>query len=664
MRTEQITLENRTSIEAIDELIRVTVEESDVTVLLDKYVRYIEDIRGVESKHSAFHVELIESVDPIKAIKAMLRALIKADATKGASYIDRNVVANAIGRKLLPKSLKAKQASNRKVAELSLGLNLLNIAASMGLIHYKMISTKKKHSVSTLHVNANLVIDTIKEAMKHVRANTIMIVVPTDHNPIRPGGYLTKPGLMLDTSGFNSNVTQPALVCDAANAAQHVGYNIRTNYSNVLMDQYKTMDKWFNEKGQFMVSEWIKLVDDMKLASSVPAFYFPVKFDDRGRMYETSAYIKYQGDSYQKSMLEFANKQECTEEGLAYLAIAITNELYSDKISFEDALEWFNAQSAEHLIELAKGDPIAECMLEDYFDAVDGKPIGTITHWDATNSGLQFYSLLGADKQTASLCNIFDTGVIADAYKALADVLNKLTSTSNFNRSNVKKAFMTFLYGAMMANILFAINDPKNGVTAGIREFFPADWSDDRCWETFESAMTEIAPAAIKLMNIIYSYNLPNTTKFKWTMPDGFKVECTSVTNTSVKGWFMDHSGKTHEGSIDTLIEEFNKFSRALAPNVIHSIDAYFGREVIRRLAAMGIQVSFIHDSFGVHPNHAATLHQVVREVAAHILELDLLTNILGQLNPVMTDRYVRKGMLSIGTLTVDDVLASSYIVR
>lgn len=672
MKNLQTNLETTTSMNALDAQIRTVVESTDITSLVNKYEQYLISLSEVESNHKDFHIQLLTSLAPEKAINTILRTLIKESVTSH-SYIDRNVTAAKIGKKLLPKSAKQGSQINRASVSLSLGLNLVNIAASMNLVHYRVLIGKDKHTISTLEVNPNLVQQHIKDAYQLVRANNIMLCPPKPHTPSQPGGFLTKSATMLNSNGFNSVKTQSLSACEAINALQDVAYDIRSNLTNELLVQYSTEDKWFNEKGQFMQAEWDKLTADIKLAQQ-GSFYFPIQCDDRGRMYELSAYLKYQGDKFQKSMLEFSRKEHCTDEGLTFLAIAITNELHSDKIEFNDAVDWFDTKSTAELQELAKGNPIATTLVSDYIDAQAGKPIGTITHWDATNSGLQFYSLLGADKQTASLCNIIDTGVIADAYAALATALNIVTESTNFNRSNVKKAFMTFLYGSMAKNILFKLEDKKNGVTAGIAEFFPANWAEDQMWDAFTEAMTTIAPAAIQLMNLMYTYNTEGTTKFEFTMPDGFQVETTSVVSYSgtesedkkkqIKGWFLDLHGKTHEGSASVKLEEYNKFSRSLAPNIIHAIDSYFGREVIRRLAAMSIEVSFIHDSFGVHPNYASTLQQVVREVAADILDMDLLADILMQLNPAQTQWNQKKGKLTKGTLTREDVLNSSYIVR
>jgi hypothetical protein len=671
MRTTQTNLETTTSVNALDAMIRVTVEATDISSLVVKYNDYLATLAKVESSHKDFHIELLYSVDATKAINTILRTLVK-EATTATSYIDRNVIASKIGKKLLPKNVKG-TSLNKASMSLTLGLNLVNIAASMNLVGYKVLVGKDQHTISTLVVNPNLVEDTIKEANRLVRANNIMVCRPQGHTPSAPGGFITKAQTMLNSNGFNSVKTQSISACQAINALQDVAYSIRGNLTEDILCQYAAQDKWFNEKGQFMQGEWDKLMADIKLAEQ-GKFYFAVACDDRGRMYELSAYLKYQGDKFQKAMLEFNKKEYCTDEGLTYLAIAVANELYSDKVEFNDAVEFIESKELEELTELAKGNPIAQTLVADYIDAQDGKPIGTITHWDATNSGLQFYALLGADKQTASLCNVFDTGVIADAYQALANALNIATQSEAFNRSNVKNSFMVFLYGSMAKNILHCIEDKKNGVVSGIAEFFPSDWNDEMMWEAFTTSMETIAPAAIKLMNLIYSYNIEGSTKFRWTMPDGFKVETTSVVsysgkdsddkNKQVRGWFLDLQGKTHEGVASVKIEEYAKFSRALAPNVIHSIDAFFGREVIRRLQAMSIEVSFIHDSFGVHPNNASTLHQVVREVAAYILELNLLENILSQLNPAQTAWNVSKGRLARGILTVEDVLNSAYMVR
>ena len=66
--------------------------------------------------------------------------------------------------------------------------------------------------------------------------------------------------------------------------------------------------------------------------------------------------------------------------------------------------------------------------------------------------------------------------------------------------------------------------------------------------------------------------------------------------------------------------------------NVIHSIDAYICREVVKRLNSLDIEVSPIHDSFGVHPNHCDELRRVYRELLAEIYESDILIDLLKEI--------------------------------
>lgn len=66
--------------------------------------------------------------------------------------------------------------------------------------------------------------------------------------------------------------------------------------------------------------------------------------------------------------------------------------------------------------------------------------------------------------------------------------------------------------------------------------------------------------------------------------------------------------------------------------NTIHSLDAYICREVVKRLHSKDIEVSPIHDSFGVHPNNCDELRRVYRELLAEIYESDTLTNLLKEI--------------------------------
>lgn len=664
--------ENKTNKVYLDQEIKNTVDELDITVMLEKLDEYRTTISNLDTKFAEHHSTLINSIvkSDDTAIRTMLRIIIKEGLTSH-SYIDRNVVANKIGRKLLPKSIRKQNAVGSIKADsvaLSLGLNLVNYLTTTRAVTYHIRQGADNHSISYLTVNPILLPDSLQQRADAVRATSFMFVKPKPHTGEEAGGYLTSPQTMLNSSGFSSITLQSDRANEAMNNLQNVAYQIRQDWRKEHLAEYQLDDRWYrSEEGsdvkQIMTGELQKFFQDIQDAQDHD-LYFPMAYDDRGRMYDRSTYIKYQGDKYQKSMLQFANKQTLTDEGADYLRVAIANELYSDKCSFDEALEWFDDQKLSDIVKQSMTNPIATSLVQDYIKGMKGEAIGTITHWDATNSALQFYSLLGKDKIGAMLCNIVKTEVIADAYGALASALNTAAGTDIFNRSTVKHAFMIFLYGGMEKQLLDNLDiikdDKRFAGTHTLRQVFPTSTQKD-AYKLFTAAMEAIAPSAMKLMNVIYTYNVPGTTKFKWTMPDTFKVEKTITATEKVKGYFMDKHGKTHEGSIEVKIEKDNAFSRALAPDIIHSIDAYFGREVIRRC---NFDISFIHDSFGCHPNNAAKLMDTVKRVAAEILEGHLLVDILSQINPLLTKKHIQTGAISYGELTVDDVLTSDYIVR
>lgn len=651
--SDQRELELSESMSGFQSVIRECVDAiTSKDVLIEDWYAYVAQLSLVDSKFAEHHAEILGTLKKSVAsiVDTSLSVLIQ-EASMSYSYVDLDVVALKLGKKLANKSYR-----KDNTIVLSLGLNVVNYLVSAGMVKIGTQITADKHRVYTLHVNKALVSPEIKAAAMKVRAGSPMICRPLEHTATEMGGYLLNQKTLLGT--YSPHQLQSPLVCEALNYMQDVAYELREEMYG--LEDYAHTDRFIGSDGlSLRYGEIAKLENDL-VSYSGKTLYFPVSCDDRLRIYDRSSYISYQGDKYQKAMLQFRDKEVCTESGLDMLRIAIVNEIYSDKLEYSDALVWWD-KNADSVVDMVIGNPIAQALYADYLVAVDGGEIGSITHWDATNSGLQIYSLIGRDMKAASLCNVLDDGGIADAYRALADALNQATETEAFSRGRVKKAFMTFLYGAQEDMILHRLEDKKNGIYKGIKEFFPDGWSDELMWKTFTDSMIEIAPAAIKLMNLMYKYNRADTSRYTWTLPDGGKVEVTNTKNVKVRGWRLNLDGATHEGSISTLVEGGDKYSRSLAPNIIHSIDAYIVREVVRRVT---FDISVIHDSFGVHPNNALALAQIIREVYAYVLEKDMLTDILSQIDEGMTARALAKGLLFKGELSSEDILASRYIVR
>tara|TARA_B110000459_G_C16424294_1_gene408878 strand:- start:491 stop:841 length:351 start_codon:yes stop_codon:yes gene_type:complete len=74
--------------------------------------------------------------------------------------------------------------------------------------------------------------------------------------------------------------------------------------------------------------------------------------------------------------------------------------------------------------------------------------------------------------------------------------------------------------------------------------------------------------------------------------------------------------------------QKSNNF-RSLCPNIIHSIDGYVAREMIRKAP---FQLSHIHDCFVFSPDHLQEVAQLYREIMAEIARSSILQDILRQL--------------------------------
>jgi DNA-directed RNA polymerase, mitochondrial len=77
-----------------------------------------------------------------------------------------------------------------------------------------------------------------------------------------------------------------------------------------------------------------------------------------------------------------------------------------------------------------------------------------------------------------------------------------------------------------------------------------------------------------------------------------------------------------------------------VAPNFVHSMDAYHLRMVVNRMVDEGVTTSFamIHDSFGVHAGDVDELHHVIRDEFINLYTPDVLAEFVDDLSIVCPD--------------------------
>lgn len=349
-----------------------------------------------------------------------------------------------------------------------------------------------------------------------------------------------------------------------------------------------------------------------------------------------------------------------TESGLKYLQIDIANCYGLDKKSYRERIDYVANNSNDKLVsEGINADSPYEYRnaVEQYERACMGYPVEHTTYLDCTNQALQLYAVLTSCKDTAYLCNISSGDELTDAYGVLANAMNELTGLDMFDRNNCKKALMTTLYGKMDGESEIIKYFLENGIV------YDDKITDEELKTAFQTAMRVIAPHAMRAMDVLQSLNHAEIDTYYWTMPDGFKVKY-DVKSTQK----LDISCKTKSGvkfhfNRDVQIYKGSEFNRGMSPNVIHSVDGYVAREMIRRMTQPCAKfnrnypafITSIHDAFGTHPNNAEEMTYHYTNIMCELNESNLLQDIMSQISG--------KNMLSIkkNTLTNDMIRASIY---
>jgi DNA-directed RNA polymerase len=361
-------------------------------------------------------------------------------------------------------------------------------------------------------------------------------------------------------------------------------------------------------------------------------FYFVWRYDKRGRSYSSGYDLNVQSDEYGKAMISLHNKQSVTK--LDNLKIAIANHAGHDKLTWNDRIKWFNRQLEWDMDQF--DEPILGTKaLGAYYDAKNGCKTGYVMSIDATASGLQIMSALSGCKDTARVCNMINTGTREDVYQMIADKMNvRLNGKYGVTRKMVKKPCMTTFYNSLA--------NPKQTFNKHQLKAF---------YETLDGLM----PGAMEVMEAINEFWDYDNDIHQWTLPDGHvaSVKVTEMVDVRVEIDELDHRTFTYRYNKQQPSENF----RSLVANIVHSVDGYVAREMVRSCQAMGIELVHIHDCFVFSPDYLQYVAQSYREILAHIADSNLLSDILSEIS----GEYVPVEKLSDDLYA--DILDSEYML-
>lgn len=354
-------------------------------------------------------------------------------------------------------------------------------------------------------------------------------------------------------------------------------------------------------------------------------FYFVWRYDKRGRMYSEGYNINLQSSEYRKAMISLNYPEVVTPEGLDWMKIAVANAFGLDKLPFNSRIAWFESQD-DFFPDVADEPIMATKLLRAYQDAEDGKLVSCNMFLDATASGIQIMAALSNCATTARAVNMIGDER-ADVYSEVAAVMNKeLDSSEAVNRDDTKKPVMTHFYNS--------VEGPKRNFT-------------DNQVKAFYNALDGAFAGAQDVLESI-NYCWSDKDVFAWTLPDGHRAVVRSkvTEGTTVpladSDFYYEYTAYKASGNM-----------RHLAPNIIHSIDGWIAREMVRRC---NFALAHIHDAFTCHPNNMGEVVETYKVLLAEICDSNMLQDILREITG-------NKGLIydKLGPSLAKEVLASTH---
>lgn len=251
--------------------------------------------------------------------------------------------------------------------------------------------------------------------------------------------------------------------------------------------------------------------------------------------------------------------------GWEYLLIDAANQFGMDKELFEDRIEWVtdNMDNLEEFASEADEQPLYEKAVMAIRKAQAGIPTGHMVGFDAVCSGMQIMSVLTGCVSGADATGLVDPDRRADAYTDCTRLMGKIMGTLLSNgRADVKQAVMTVLYGSK--------KEPKN--------LFGEDTPE---LNAFYKAMYQMAPGACELLQDLLDSWQSFALTHEWVLPDGFdaRVKVMEKVEKRIEVDELDHATFTYEYYENAGSEH----GLSNVANVVHSIDAYVLRSLIRR---------------------------------------------------------------------------------
>lgn len=254
-----------------------------------------------------------------------------------------------------------------------------------------------------------------------------------------------------------------------------------------------------------------------------------------------------------------------TFTGYQYLLIDTANQFGLDKETFDKRIQWVttNIDTLESLKDQADEPYLYAKAVSAVRKAQAKQPTGHLVAMDAVCSGIQLMSAMTGCIDGARATGLVDPDVRADAYTELTSRMQQELGTAfDVPRADAKQALMTGFYGSK----------------AKPEEIFGKDTA---AYKAFYKAGQEMAPGAFELIEDLRDSWQPYALVHEWKLPDGYdaRVKVMQKESCRIEVDELDHASFTYE----YYINQGEKNGLSNIANVVHSVDAFVLREMVRR---------------------------------------------------------------------------------
>lgn len=371
-------------------------------------------------------------------------------------------------------------------------------------------------------------------------------------------------------------------------------------------------------------------------------FRFRNYVDSRGRVYpDVTCCISPQGSDFERSMILPYEAVPLTKAGFKSFYKATKDYAQKDwcmKDILRHAKDWktdLGWQQAD------KPYSYLSCAntLRQYIDDPT-QPLRAYSPLDGRCSGLQHWSaLVRSDAITKHLGMEVDESSL-DLYEYIA-MLWKDTLEEKYkkyaNRKSAKVPTMTWGYNARpitSMRYLHELYGVKYSRIAGEEEVIREGLTRSETarlgvdlYNSLNKTLGVLSSAVAWVGNCATLLSKKGILDIYWVTPDGFTGKQRKLKGTRNRIQVILHDGSKLEVGTLTFSNEpdSKKHKAALAPNIIHSLDANHLREVARRLVEEGIPAVYVHDSFSTHSNHTERLYEIIIEEFIKLYSIDYL---------------------------------------